>query len=514
MNPVIVIPTYVCARRNDVDAGILQTFDHATPLGAQGELPRCLSSLENVNGVGQIVVLVACDEGIAERAEAQVHSICTQFPTLHTAVFGRSEIELIQQRMAQLNLGTFYDEVGVDSYGAIKNLGLVISHILGFDSVVFIDDDEVVEDADFLAKAVYGLGKMTRGGVPILAKSGYYYNAQGSYLSSKKETWADGKWPQAKLFNQWIERAMAGKRLSRSNHACGGCLALSEQAYKRVAFDPYIARGEDLDYLLNLRMYGSDMWFDNQWSLTHRPPKTASEGTRFRQDVYRWAYEYRKMEFSRTQIDLLQIKPSALEPYPGPFLRPDVLKRLRSTARARMLSGGDARAYSEAARIAGTEADSYAQDQCNRYFQLQYVWPEVMSRLKGDAILRAALVQSVSQRSVEARRRGQEAELQDDMGYEVTERPARAGRRSAQPVRRSVAEESAAAEAERAAAAAAAASAEAAIAAAASGAVAEDEEVSKQAGRLFEQDGEAVGFDPGATCEIRLNIADYADYAD
>ncbi|MFR4804226.1 MAG: hypothetical protein ACLT98_13460 [Eggerthellaceae bacterium] len=34
------------------------------------------------------------------------------------------------------------------------------------------------------------------------------------------------------------------------------------------------------------------------------PSSKPSEGTRFRQDIFRWLYEYRKMEYSRTQIDL------------------------------------------------------------------------------------------------------------------------------------------------------------------------------------------------------------------
>ena len=62
---------------------------------------------------------------------------------------------------------------------------------------------------------------------------------------------------------------------------CGGCLALHKEAFKSLSFDPWIARGEDLDYMLDLRMYGSDIWFDNQWSLRHLPPETESEGTRF-----------------------------------------------------------------------------------------------------------------------------------------------------------------------------------------------------------------------------------------
>lgn len=112
----------------------------------------------------------------------------------------------------------------------------------------------------------------------------------------------------------------ARPRLSRSNHVCGGCLAVHKEAFRRLAFDPWITRGEDLDYMLDLRMYGSDIWFDNQWVLRHLPPRTASEGTRFRQDIFRWLYEYRKLEYSRALIDLQQVKPASLEPYPGPFL--------------------------------------------------------------------------------------------------------------------------------------------------------------------------------------------------
>ncbi len=68
-------------------------------------------------------------------------------------------------------------------------------------------------------------------------------------------------------------------------------------------------------------MYGSDIWFDNTWYMHHLPPETKREGLRFRQDIFRWLYEYRKVEYGRTQIDLLQIKPQSLLPYPGPLSR-------------------------------------------------------------------------------------------------------------------------------------------------------------------------------------------------
>ena len=43
--------------------------------------------------------------------------------------------------------------------------------------MVFLDDDGVVDDADFLQKAMYGLGKLTKKGIPILAKTGFCFNS-------------------------------------------------------------------------------------------------------------------------------------------------------------------------------------------------------------------------------------------------------------------------------------------------------------------------------------------------
>ena len=407
MNPVIVIPTYVSSRRRKEPTSVTATYDHTTPLKNPGELPRLLTSLQKVRGIGQIIVLVAADQSTEAQAADKVQDIVSRFPSLNVAVIGAAEYGLVQQRMEQLGLGKLQKEIGLSGYGAIRNLGLVLANVMGFDSVVFLDDDEVIDDAEFLQKGVYGLGKLTRKGVPILAKSGFYFNSEGSFLSKSQDKWYNHFWQQGKAFNKWITRAIHGPRLSRSNHVCGGCLALHKEAFKRVSFDPWIPRGEDLDYMLDLRMYGSDIWFDNQWNLRHLPPETESEGTRFRQDIYRWLYEFRKMEYSRTQIDLLQVKPSSLEPYPGPFLEPGITRRIRLTAFLRSLARPDKRAYRRAARAATGEATTYAQRNCSKYFEFQFVWPELMARVENDQILRTAILRSAAQRAqgVEAPRR-------------------------------------------------------------------------------------------------------------
>ncbi len=425
MNPVVIIPTFISATRRPRDGeDVVARYDHTTAISSQGELGRCLTSLEKVEGLGLVVVLVAADKGLENQAYEKVQAVAAQHPALSTLVMGSSELGLIRQRMEQLNIGQLKDEVGLVGYGAVRNLGLVVANVLGFDAVVFLDDDEVVDDPRFLEKGMYGLGKLTKKGIPILAKTGYYLNDQGSYLSKWVDAWYDRFWQQGRAFNEWISSAMKGPRLSRSNHVCGGCLAIHKEAFKRLAFDPWISRGEDLDYMLNLRMYGSDIWFDNKWALRHLPPKTVSEGDRFRQDIFRWIYEYRKLEYSRALIDLHQIKPQSLEPYPGPFLERGLIGRIRRTAFLRSLGRPDKKAYRRAAKAAAGEASTYAERNCANYFEFQYVWPEAMARLDQDKLLATALVRSCLGEPLEAHHEPA-----------ATERPAQRARRCAVPER-------------------------------------------------------------------------------
>lgn len=396
MNPVILIPVFISARRHAEVGQVTSTYDHTTSLSSQGELPRCLDSLRKVRGLGHIVILVAAEPSIENQAASKARSIAEYFSDLSITVVGAPELALIRQRMEQLGVPV-RNEVGLSGYGAVRNLGLLVANMLDFDAAVFLDDDSVVEDEAFLEKAMYGLGKLTRRGVPILAKTGYYLNEEGSFLSNKPTKWYDHFWQQGKAFNAWITKAMAGPRLSRSNHVCGGCLALHKEAFRRVSFDPWVARGEDLDYMLDLRMYGSDIWFDNQWVMRHLPPATPREGLRFRQDIFRWLYEYRKIEYARTQIDLLQIKPQSLQPYPGPFLESNITKRIRRTALLRSVGRPDGRGYRQAAKSATGEAAKYAETHCSKYFEFQFKWPAIMSRFENDVIMQGILVQSSNQ---------------------------------------------------------------------------------------------------------------------
>ena len=400
MNPLVIIPTYVSARSKGSTSTVTATYDHVTMLSEMGQLPRLLNSLRGVEGLGTIAVLVASEPNISSQAAEKVQVIVSRFADLDILVVGSAEQTVAQQRMEQLGIGRMAKEMGLSGYGAVKNFGLIVAAALGFDSVVFIDDDEEVEDPTFLRRAVYGLGKLTRSGIPILAKTGYFLDTEDSPYSSARSRWYNRSWDIGHAFNQWMSQALAGPRLSRSNYVCGGCMAIHREAFKRVAFDPWISRGEDLDYMLNLRMYGSDIWFDNQWMLRHMPPEgSITAAQRFRQDVYRWLYEYRKLEFSRAQIDVLQVKPETLQPYPGPFLEAGMEKRLQRSARLRGLFSGERKAYFAAAKAVNAEAGAYAEKNCGRYFELQRIWPEIMNRIADDQILADAFAKTNASRA-------------------------------------------------------------------------------------------------------------------
>lgn len=171
-------------------------------------------------------------------------------------------------------------------------------------------------------------------------------------------------------------------------------MAIHKEAFRRLAFDSRIPRGEDLDYMLNLRIYGSEIWFDNQWQLRHLPPLSPHEGRRFRQDIFRWLYEHDKLEYSTSLIDLLRITPKSLRPYPGPFLERGVQRRIAITAFLRSLVRPDKKAYRRAAKEAMGEAKRYAEQYCSSYFEFQRTWPQIMDRIDSDKLLTNALVQS------------------------------------------------------------------------------------------------------------------------
>ena len=173
-----------------------------------------------------------------------------------------------------------------------------------------------------------------------------------------------------------------------------------------MPFDPWITRGEDLDYLFNLRLSGFEMWFDNKWYVRHLPPATPDEPNRFLQDIYRWLYERAKLAFCSQRQELHQVTPASLMPYPGRWISPEVEERISKTILARIVAG-PGRRQSFAIWCRGIdEARSYAGANAQNYARLLSFWPTAIDGLWNDEELAAKIAEIQTKRPEPAPRRG------------------------------------------------------------------------------------------------------------
>ena len=402
MNPAIVIPSYWAETNRFGEFGERGAYDYATPLTKPlPELEVCLASLEHVRGVLRVIVLVVSPPECADAARARVTTICRNHPRLNPLVVGEREASYITKAVSRLATRVDGEVVSLRGYGAIKNMGLAVAAILGHDSVLFLDDDEVALTPDLLIDSAWGLGTLTKQNLPILAKSGFYVDADGSpFARETKSAWSERYWSKRVEFNKLMKRNLSSsRRILRSNHLCGGCFSLHAQAFCNVPFDPFITRGEDLDYLLNLRARGLDVWFDNQMCVRSQPPKDAAEGneaSRLLQDAYRWLYENEKLRASNARRDLRTVTAESLEPYPAPWISDDIESRILKTARRRAVVGIERNEHLDIVLKGCAEAKQWACENATRYISFAQVWPQVMLALWNEEYLSAMVLRTGS----------------------------------------------------------------------------------------------------------------------
>lgn len=391
MVPCVVIPTFWTKNRGrSSEKNLFSVYDHPTPIDQDGTLPVCLRSLENVQGLEQVVLVVAATDPATEhQAEDRVRSILADFPGIDALVFGVAELGSLHRRLEQVEFADMIRGVNLSGYGAVRNVGLIAAAVLGRESVVFLDDDQVITDKGFLLRAMDGLGMRLDDGRAVLAKTGYYTDPEGRHQRHHEPRFCDTFWRQNDAYNAALAIVDAPPRIQVSSMAFGGCLALHSHMFSAVSFDPWVMRGEDMDYVINARMHGGDVFLDGEWSVVHKPPKADSEALQFRQDVYRFIYEHRKLEFAKSQVDLRQVSIESLMPYPGPFLGSSITWRARVTALLRWIACKEGGHYFTIARRAVADAEAYALENCQNYFDFQRRWPMLMDRIWDDEPLRS-----------------------------------------------------------------------------------------------------------------------------
>jgi glycosyltransferase involved in cell wall biosynthesis len=316
MKKVMVIPSYW---------GEKTTYDHPTLLEEEeGTLGRCLKSINILKEKDFILVIIGIptSEDVAEKVEEKIAGIIksARMP-VETFLFSSSHLKKIKKILISSQKSEFLELLKLKGYSSIRNLGLVSGEIFGGEIIVFIDDDEVFEDPHFIEKAEEFIGKEE-----VKAVAGYYLQPDGNYLLKKEVKPYMVYWNNLQKMNETFAKIIGSPpRLKPTPLVFGGNMIIHRDLYRVVPFDPSVPRGEDIDYLINARMFGFQFFLDNQLSIKHLPPPHSSPvWAQIRRDTRRFILERAKIDSQVPHSGMVRVKAEEFDPYPGAFLKGDL----------------------------------------------------------------------------------------------------------------------------------------------------------------------------------------------
>jgi hypothetical protein len=389
MRKVVLIPTYWSRAKKEWKEGDA-VYDHPTPIDEEGTLARTLESMKILAVKDFKLVLLICPTTpqVAEAAEKRVVDIVKAVNLqAETYIFTISDLDRIAEIMYKTDdkarrLKPLLDMVG---YANVRNMCLLCADILSADAAILIDDDEIFELTDWVERSVEFIGKRIYGDV-VYGMAGYYTNKHDQYYDDvTMEHWMtywDRFGFKAKAFDEIIG---SPPRIKRTPFAFGGAMIIHRDLFQSVPFDPQITRGEDIDYLINSRMYGFSFFLDNTLAIKHLPvPKKHPQWKRIREDIYRFVYERAKIASQYKTGNMVMVTPEDFDPYPGEFLREDLDEKIfRSNmmlASDYMMKGDSdgAKESLENIKIASKEARPRF-DAFSRYRNNQKLWEQLCS---------------------------------------------------------------------------------------------------------------------------------------
>ena len=396
---LITIPTYWSPGKINGEKEQV-VYDHPTPLDKEGTLARCVKSLEILKGpdFDLLIVAGASTPEIQNNMADKVKEIVKQTRTKlsgNVYLFTSGQLDLCWEIMEKLPpSGKGFMEV--QGYSNIRNTLLTLGSLIGAERIIMIDDDEYITDTDFLGKIVRVLGTRV-GGKTVDGLAGRYINPDGSWQTKEyDEPWSTF-WPKNRSINQTYKRLLEGENnpeLVETPMVFGGCMALTKYLYRRIPFDRRVPRGEDIDYLINARMFGYHFFMHRFLSIIHDPPpKFHSEWKAMRQDIVRFIHERLKLEQQVSKLNMDRVDLEDLEPYPASFLAGDIVDRFFRTSNLLAIDYL-VRGYSEDAKeclkniAIAKSAYENPRDSFEDLLHLQEVWEQMHQAIAGDSICR------------------------------------------------------------------------------------------------------------------------------
>jgi glycosyltransferase involved in cell wall biosynthesis len=231
-----------------------------------------------------------------------------------TFLFSTHHLKMLRRYLDQRGFKKLFPLIDLNGFPKIRNTGLLLAHALSMDVVIFIDNDEVLEEPQYLGVACDYLNQ-TWDGKLVSGKGGFYINADGEILLPPQRLWWRILWNKTKWMNRVWKKILSSKdRLVSSPMFLGGNLVLHRHVFQKVPFDPHIPRGEDTDYFINATRLGFCLLFDKELRIRHLHPERTDDyfHHELRGDIERFLYEREKVKKGPGPN---------LDPYPGYFMK-------------------------------------------------------------------------------------------------------------------------------------------------------------------------------------------------
>lgn len=385
----IIIPTYWTWPSSESQRPVLASYDHPTPLDGESTLPPLLDDLSKQRGADFRVLILTglAHPDVGEAVSAHVRAMLEPYRRrfeIHlcdapTWTKIKSLLELSEAQSQMLHLG---------SYSGVRNLQLLIPHILGDRIIIALDDDERIAP-DYVQRALTYIGK-TVNGQRVLGLAGPYLHRDGNFLLDEPPLTGNPLLDKAHYINAAM-RALNQSQdsLAPSPMALGGNMLFHHDVFTQVCFDAGITRGEDIDYLINARLQGIGWWFNAHLTILHLPPHHYDTPVyqRTREDVFRFIYEREKLRLHGYS------KPDWLDPYPGALLSDDLIEQATSALQAQ--ASADLIARFGDPQIIVEQAQAHAARTAPRYPACQQAWRELMTHIEQEALLRHELAAAI-----------------------------------------------------------------------------------------------------------------------
>lgn len=375
---VVAVPFYVSRPAGEPWREGDALFDHPTPLGGEATLPRLLESLSLLEGqVFRVVVVVAWTHGeLAAAAERWARKIAGSWHApqgIDVRIAGTAMDEWIR-RVAGEDEG-LADLLDPTRYSGVRNRCLAAALLSGADSLVLLDDDEALRDGQHLSELTGPLYRGWDGCAGLYMEGGERVVVPA--VPSAATPHFDANGPRIRAFDALLTHG----RPVDAPFAFGGNLALSRRLFEVLPFDPLVARGEDVDYVISARLARHRIRLDPSILVDHHaPPKPQPPWRQLLVDGLRFLAQRRKLDCAeRSGWPVLD-----LDPYPGEVLTADLGRRL---ARALLALGAPAAALD---RLAEWERELAQRDPWREYLARSQTWRDAvgsMERLDGDALL-------------------------------------------------------------------------------------------------------------------------------